>query len=81
MRLYPHRGHGIEGGRWAVSPQRSVEADRRWGPTLEIAGHVLLARLSWFQRDAKIEKVFYPVFPPDKNAGDVLAWLRSNPAR
>jgi peroxiredoxin len=50
-------------------------------PTLEIAGHVLLARLSWVQRDAKIEKVFYPVFPPDKNAGEVLAWLRANPAR
>jgi hypothetical protein len=50
-------------------------------PTLEIAGHVLLARLSWVQRDARIEKVFYPVFPPDKNAGEVLAWLRANPAR
>jgi hypothetical protein len=24
--------------------------------------------------------VFYPVFPPDRNAGDVLAWLKENPA-
>jgi hypothetical protein len=23
--------------------------------------------------------VFYPVFPPDRNAGDVLAWLKDNP--
>jgi hypothetical protein len=23
--------------------------------------------------------VFYPVFPPDRNAGDVLAWLKENP--
>jgi hypothetical protein len=23
--------------------------------------------------------VFYPVFPPDRNAGDVLAWLKANP--
>jgi len=23
--------------------------------------------------------VFYPVFPPDRNAGDVLAWLQANP--
>jgi hypothetical protein len=23
-----------------------------------------------------ISKVFYPVFPPDKNAEDVIAWLR-----
>jgi peroxiredoxin len=48
-------------------------------PTLEIAGHVLLARLSWVQRDARIEHVFYPVFPPDQNASEVLAWLRANP--
>jgi hypothetical protein len=25
-------------------------------------------------------KVFYPVFPPDRNAGDVADWLRENPA-
>jgi peroxiredoxin (alkyl hydroperoxide reductase subunit C) len=24
--------------------------------------------------------VFYPVFPPDRNAGDVLEWLKHNPA-
>jgi len=30
-------------------------------------------------RDGAIEKVFYPVFPPDKNAGEVVAWLRENP--
>jgi hypothetical protein len=24
--------------------------------------------------------VFYPVFPPDRNAGDVLQWLKDNPA-
>ena len=28
--------------------------------------------------DARITKVFYPVFPPDRNAGDVLAWLEQN---
>jgi hypothetical protein len=25
--------------------------------------------------------VFYPVFPPDRNANDVLMWLCDNPAR
>ena len=29
--------------------------------------------------DGRITKVFYPVFPPDRNAGDVLAWLQANP--
>jgi peroxiredoxin len=27
--------------------------------------------------DGTIQKVFYPVFPPDKNAEEVIAWLRS----
>ena len=31
--------------------------------------------------DATITHVFYPVFPPDRNAGDVLAWLKDNPRR
>jgi hypothetical protein len=26
-------------------------------------------------------KGFYPVFPPDRNAGDVLTWLEQNPRR
>ena len=29
--------------------------------------------------DGIITHVFYPVFPPDRNAGDVLSWLRANP--
>jgi peroxiredoxin len=46
-------------------------------PTFEAAGQVLLRRLTWVARDGVIEKVFYPVFPPDRNADEVLAWLRS----
>jgi peroxiredoxin len=45
-------------------------------PTFEVAGHVLLKRLSWYAVDGRIEHVFYPVFPPDQNAELVLAWLR-----
>ena len=44
-------------------------------PTLTIGGHVLLARLSWLQRDGRIERVWYPVFPPDRHAAQVLASL------
>jgi mannose-6-phosphate isomerase-like protein (cupin superfamily) len=29
----------------------------------------------------RIEHVFYPVFPPDRNAGEVLAWLQAHPRR
>lgn len=49
-------------------------------PTLTVAGQVLLRRLTWIARDGTIEKVFYPVFPPDRNAAEVLAWLEANPA-
>ena len=44
-------------------------------PTFEAAGHTLLRRLTLIVRDARIEHVFYPVFPPDRHALDVLAWL------
>jgi peroxiredoxin len=44
-------------------------------PTFEIAGLRLFRRLTFVAREGRIEKVFYPVFPPDRNAADVLAWL------
>ena len=44
-------------------------------PTLLIGGHLLLARLSWLQRDGRIERVWYPVFPPDRHASEVLSTL------
>jgi peroxiredoxin len=49
-------------------------------PTLEVAGLTLIKRLALVIDDARITKVFYPVFPPDRNASDVLAWLKANPA-
>jgi peroxiredoxin len=33
-------------------------------------------RLTLIVRDGEIEHVFYPVFPPDTHAGEVLDWLR-----
>jgi peroxiredoxin len=44
-------------------------------PTFETSGMTLLKRLTLVVRDGTIEHVFYPVFPPDRNAGDVVAWL------
>jgi peroxiredoxin len=44
-------------------------------PTFEIAGMTLIKRITLIARDGVIGKVFYPVFPPDRNAGEVLAWL------
>ena len=45
-------------------------------PTMDVAGQTLLKRIAWIARDGTIARVFYPVFPPDRNAADVLAALR-----
>jgi peroxiredoxin len=45
-------------------------------PTFNVAGQVLIKRLAWVADDGCILTVFYPVFPPDKNAEEVLTWLR-----
>lgn len=45
-------------------------------PTFIAAGMELYKRLTLIAENARIRKVFYPVFPPDRNAGDVVAWLR-----
>jgi len=47
-------------------------------PTMQVAGMTLLKRLALVIDDGAIAKAFYPVFPPDRNAGDVLAWLQQN---
>jgi peroxiredoxin len=47
-------------------------------PTFEVAGMTLLKRMALVIDDGVIRKVFYPVFPPDRNAADVVAWLRAN---
>jgi peroxiredoxin len=46
-------------------------------PTFEVEGHVLYKRLALVVQACAVAKVFYPVFPPDENAGDVLAWLEA----
>jgi peroxiredoxin len=44
-------------------------------PTFVVDGMTLIKRMALISRDARIEKVFYPVFPPDRNAADVLDWM------
>ena len=47
-------------------------------PTMQVAGLTLIKRLALIIDDGRISHVFYPVFPPDRNAGDVLSWLKEN---
>ena len=59
-----------------ADPQRRLGAALRL-PTFEVAGSRLYKRVTLVARGGTIAKVFYPVFPPDKNAEEVLAWLDS----
>ena len=50
-------------------------------PTFEADGMALIRRLALVLDDGRVAKVFYPVFPPERNAVDVLDWLRANAPR
>jgi peroxiredoxin len=47
-------------------------------PTFTVAGMTLLKRMAWVIDDGVIIKAFYPVFPPDQNAEEVVAWLQAS---
>jgi peroxiredoxin len=46
-------------------------------PTFEVEGLTLLKRLTLVIDDGRITHVFYPVFPPDKSAQEVVGWLQA----
>jgi RimJ/RimL family protein N-acetyltransferase/peroxiredoxin len=46
-------------------------------PTFEFNGMRLLKRMAWVCEGGKIVKVFYPVFPPNESAAQVLEWLKA----
>lgn len=46
-------------------------------PTFEVEGMTLCRRLTMVAEGGVIRKVFYPVFPPDRSAAEVMAWLRA----
>jgi peroxiredoxin len=47
-------------------------------PTFSVAGMTLLKRMALVVDDGQITKVFYPVFPPDKSAAEVIAWIQES---
>jgi peroxiredoxin len=47
-------------------------------PTFSTAGMTLLKRMALVIDDGMITKAFYPVFPPDKSAAEVIAWLQAS---
>jgi peroxiredoxin len=59
-----------------LSDEKFVLTDALRLPTFEAGGMRLIKRLTLVVCAGRIEKVFYPVFPPDKNAEEVLALSR-----
>ncbi|GHG02128.1 putative thiol-specific antioxidant related protein/Peroxidoxin BcpB [Deinococcus piscis] len=56
------------------------DPERRLGqaldlPTFEVQGETYYQRLTLMIRAGRIEQVFYPIFPPNEHAEQVLAWL------
>ena len=49
-------------------------------PTFEAGDLTLYRRLTLVAEEGRVIKVFYPVFPPDRDAAEVLGWLRSRRA-
>jgi peroxiredoxin len=66
---------------FAILSDADLSLTRAWRlPTFEAAGQTLLRRFTVGIRDGRVEHLWYPVFPPDRHAEDVLAWLRSRRA-
>lgn len=61
-----------------LSDEKLKFVDQMSLPTLSVDGMTLSKRITLICLDGVIKKVFYPVFPPDKNADDVIDWVRQN---
>jgi peroxiredoxin len=59
-----------------LSDERLALAHSLRLPRFEAGGRTLIRRVTLILSEGKIEKVFYPVFPPNANAGEVVGWLR-----
>jgi peroxiredoxin len=69
-------------GRLHIAYPVIADPERRLGaalglPTFEFEGATLYKRVTLVLAAGRVAKVFYPVFPPDRNAEEVLAWLGS----
>lgn len=63
-----------------LSDERAVLADEPLRlPAFQAGGRTRYRRLTLVIAEGRIEHVFYPVFPPDRHASEVLAWLENRP--
>jgi peroxiredoxin len=65
--------HGLG---YPLASDPAMELSRALGlPTFEAGGRTYYRRLTMVVRDGIVEHVFYPVFPPDRHAAEVVDWL------
>jgi peroxiredoxin len=61
---------------FAILSDERLELTRAMNlPTFETSGMTLLKRFTLVIEEGRVEHVFYPVFPPDRNAAEVVEWL------
>ena len=61
---------------FAILSDAGLELTGAWRlPTFEAGAETLLKRLTLVIRHGRVEHVWYPVFPPDRHAEEVLGWL------
>jgi predicted ATPase/DNA-binding SARP family transcriptional activator/peroxiredoxin len=58
-----------------ADPGRELEVELGL-PTFEVAGRTLYRRVTLIAEQGRVVKIFYPVFPPERNAREVIDWLR-----
>jgi peroxiredoxin len=63
-----------------LSDERLAFAGALTLPTFSVAGMTLLKRMALIIDDGVITKAFYPVFPPDQSAAEVVAWIQGSRA-
>lgn len=64
---------------FAILSDADLQLTHEWRlPSFDVAGETLLKRFTLVLRDGKVEHVWYPVFPPDRHADEVLSWLKAN---
>ncbi|WP_431278887.1 MerR family transcriptional regulator [Leifsonia poae] len=63
-----------------ISDPQHLLAEGLGLPTFEAGGMRLYSRLTLIVRDGTIEHVFYPIFPPNTHARQVLGWLSEHPS-
>jgi peroxiredoxin len=61
-----------------ADPEHHLEAALQL-PTFQVAGVTLYRRVTLIAEQGKIVKVFHPVFPPERNADEVIAWISRRP--